>query len=80
MPASETIKLISSISIALSIIVLFAGFTSANKSEISGVEPMAQKQGKDPKENRASEVKPIKLPDEIWKEIEERDKKARLSR
>lgn len=80
MPASKTIKLILSISIASSIIVFFAGFTNANKSGISGIELMAQKPDKDPKENRASEVKPIKLPDEIWKEIEERDRKAQQKR
>lgn len=37
---------------------------------------MAQKPDKDPKENKASEVKPIKLPDEIWREIEELERKA----
>ncbi|NDJ15792.1 hypothetical protein [Myxacorys almedinensis] len=80
MLASKTIKLILALSIASSIIVFFAGFINANKSGISEVEPMAQKPDKDSKENRASEVKPIKLPDEIWKEIEERDEKAQQKR
>lgn len=80
MLASKTIKLILSISIASSIIVFFAGFTNANKSKINGIRLMAQKPDKDPKENRPSEVKPIKLPDEIWRGIEERDRKVQQKR
>lgn len=76
MSVSKTIKLVLSISIASSIIVFFASVTNANKSGISGIQLMTQKLDKDPKENRVSEVKPIKLPDEIWKEIQERDKKS----
>ena len=41
---------------------------------------MAQEPDKDSKENKVSEVKPIKLPDEIWKEIEERDRKSQQKR
>ncbi|YAF95193.1 MAG: hypothetical protein AB3A66_21870 [Nodularia sp. CChRGM 3473] len=41
---------------------------------------MTQNPDKDPKENRASEVKPIKLPGEIWQAIEERDRKVQQKR
>ncbi|MBW4557473.1 MAG: hypothetical protein KME59_16325 [Trichormus sp. ATA11-4-KO1] len=41
---------------------------------------MTQNPDKDPKENRASEVKPIKLAGEIWQAIEERDRKAQQKR
>lgn len=78
--ASKMIKLILPISIASSIIVFFTGFTNANKSGINGTRLTVQKPDEAPKENRASEVKHIKLPDEIWREIEERDRKAQQKR
>jgi hypothetical protein len=37
---------------------------------------MVQRSDKNFQEDRDSEAKPIKLPDRIWKEIEERDRKV----
>jgi hypothetical protein len=71
MPSSKPIKLILPISVA-SIIISFASSMNASKFKIDEAKLMTQKPDKNQKE--------IQLPDHIWKEVEERERKMQQKR
>jgi hypothetical protein len=72
MLSSKLIKLVLLVSISSSIVVFFSSSMSANKLGASEAKLMTQKTDKNQKE--------IQLPDHVWKEIEERDKKVQQKR